>query len=158
MKFDAASSITPNLCSEEPRYVSGQRKWPPLPPHPQPRRVSAPPSAGACSSASRRPRYLSRSGGARRHRLRVGLTLIAAVYVGFAVADGRWCIIAAESSVAASFVVLAAVAVTGSAWLLVAGLAAHGLKDLWQHRTQYVTGTRWWPPFCGAGLDRCRVQ
>lgn len=36
-----------------------------------------------------------------------------------------------ESSVAASFVVLAAIAVTGSAWLLVAGLAAHGLKDFW---------------------------
>jgi hypothetical protein len=80
----------------------------------------------------------------------IGLTLIAAVYVGFAVADGRWHIIAVESSVAASFVVLAAVAVTGSAWLLVAGLAAHGLKDLWQHRTRYVTGTRWWPPFCVA--------
>ena len=29
----------------------------------------------------------------------------------------------------------AAAGVTGSAWLLVAGLAAHGLKDLWQHRT-----------------------
>ena len=75
--------------------------------------------------------------------------VIAAVYVGFAVADGRWRIIAVESSLAASFVVLAAAAITGSAWLLVAVLAAHGLKDLWQHRTQ-VTGTRWWPPFCVA--------
>jgi hypothetical protein len=80
----------------------------------------------------------------------MGLTLIAAVYIGFAVAGGRWRIIAVESSLAASFVVVAAVAVTGSAWLLVAGLAAHGLQDLWQHRTRYVTGTRWWPPFCVA--------
>ena len=39
-------------------------------------------------------------------------------------------------------------AVTGSAWLLVAGLVGHGLKDLWQHRTQFVANTRWWPPFC----------
>jgi hypothetical protein len=30
----------------------------------------------------------------------------------------------------------------------VAGLAGHGLKDLWQHRTGFVAGTRWWPPFC----------
>ena len=30
----------------------------------------------------------------------------------------------------------------------VAGLAGHGLKDLWQHRTQFVRNTRWWPPFC----------
>ena len=24
----------------------------------------------------------------------------------------------------------------------------HGLKDLWQHRRQFVANTRWWPPFC----------
>src|SRR6516164_4689004 len=65
----------------------------------------------------------------------LGLTLIAAVYIGFSVADGRW-------------VVIAAVSVGGSAWLLVLGLAGHGLKDVWQHRTQFVRNTRWWPPFC----------
>jgi hypothetical protein len=48
------------------------------------------------------------------------------------------------------FVVVAAAAVTGSAWLLVAGLAGHGLKDLWQHRTGFVANTSWWPPFCAA--------
>ena len=78
----------------------------------------------------------------------LGLTLIAAVYIGFAVADGRPRIIAVETAVAAAFVVVAAVAVTGSAWLLVAGLAGHGCKDLWQHRTGFVANTRWWPPFC----------
>ena len=78
----------------------------------------------------------------------LGLTLIAAVYIGFAVADGRPRIIAVETAVAAAFAVVAAVAVTGSAWLLVAGLAGHGLKDLWQHRTRFVANTRWWPPFC----------
>jgi hypothetical protein len=30
----------------------------------------------------------------------------------------------------------------------VAGLTGHGFKDLWQHRSQYVANTRWWPPFC----------
>lgn len=80
----------------------------------------------------------------------LGLTLIAAIYIGFAVADGRWHVIAVESSVAGVFVILAAAAVTGPGWLLVAGLAGHGLKDLWQHRFQYVRGTRWWPPFCVA--------
>ena len=78
----------------------------------------------------------------------LGLALIAAVYIGFSVADGRWKVIAAESSVAGLFVVIAAVSVTGPAWLIVAGLAGHGLKDLWQHRTQFVRNTRWWPPFC----------
>jgi hypothetical protein len=44
--------------------------------------------------------------------------------------------------------VVAAVAVTGSVWLIVVGLVGHGLKDLWQHRRQFVANTRWWPPFC----------
>jgi hypothetical protein len=22
------------------------------------------------------------------------------------------------------------------------------MKDLWQHRSQFVANTRWWPPFC----------
>jgi hypothetical protein len=78
----------------------------------------------------------------------LGLALIAAVYIGFAVADGRPGVIAVETAVAAAFVVVAAVAVTGSAWVLVAGLAGHGCKDLWQHRTGFVANTRWWPPFC----------
>jgi hypothetical protein len=55
----------------------------------------------------------------------LGLILIAAVYIGFAVAG-----------------------VTGPVWLLVLGFVGHGLKDLWQHRTRFVAGTRWWPPFC----------
>jgi hypothetical protein len=78
----------------------------------------------------------------------LGLTLIAAIYIGFAVADGRAHVLAVETGVAAAFVVVAAAGVTGSAWLLVAGLAGHGCKDLWQHRTGFVANTRWWPPFC----------
>ena len=78
----------------------------------------------------------------------LSLALIAAVYIGFAVADGRPRVIAAETVVAAAFVVVAAAGVTGPAWLLVAGLAGHGLKDLWQHRSHFVANTRWWPPFC----------
>jgi hypothetical protein len=78
------------------------------------------------------------------------LALIAAVYIGFAVADGRPRVIAVESAVAGGFVVLAATAVTGTAWLMVVGYAGHGLKDAWQERRQYVANTRWWPPFCAA--------
>jgi hypothetical protein len=47
-----------------------------------------------------------------------------------------------------AFVVVTAVAVTGSPWLLVAGMVGHGLKDLWQHRSHFVANTGWWPPFC----------
>jgi hypothetical protein len=79
-----------------------------------------------------------------------GLAVIAPVYIGFAVADGRWKVIAVESGVAMAFVVIATAGVTGSAWLLAFGLAAHGVKDAWQQRRQFVSGTRWWPPFCAA--------
>jgi hypothetical protein len=78
----------------------------------------------------------------------LGLAVIASVYIGFAVADGRRTILAVETGVAGMFAIIAAAAVTNTPWLLVAGLAGHGFKDLWQHRRQFVANTRWWPPFC----------
>jgi hypothetical protein len=45
----------------------------------------------------------------------LSLPLIAAVYIGFAVADGRPTVIAVETAVAAVFVVVAAAGVTGPA-------------------------------------------
>ncbi|MHA7224363.1 hypothetical protein ACX80S_18995 [Arthrobacter sp. RHLT1-20] len=80
----------------------------------------------------------------------VGLIAIASVYIGFAVADGRRHVLIVEIAVTLAFVVVSCMAITGTPWLLVAGLAAHGLKDLWQHRFQFVANTRWWPPYCAA--------
>ena len=76
------------------------------------------------------------------------LCFIAAVYVGFAVADGRPRVIAIECVVAAVFVLLASISVTGTVWLLVVGYVGHGFKDFWQERHHFVGNTRWWPPFC----------
>ena len=78
------------------------------------------------------------------------IALIAAVYVGFAVSDGRTRVIAVEVVVVVAFFVAAATAVSVTPWVLVAIYLAHGAKDLWQHRHQFVHGTRWWPPFCFA--------
>jgi hypothetical protein len=78
------------------------------------------------------------------------ISLIASVYIGFAVADGRTKVMVVEGAVASVFVLVAAVAVTATPWLLVLGYAGHGLKDYWQHRRHYVANTRWWPPFCAA--------
>ena len=80
----------------------------------------------------------------------LGLAAIASIYIGFAVADGRARIILVECLVASAFVVVAAAGITGPAWLLAFGLAAHGVKDAWQQRRRFVSGTRWWPPFCAA--------
>ena len=76
------------------------------------------------------------------------VVLIAAVYIGFAVSDGRTNVIIVESTVVLAFFIAATLAVTATPWLVVAMYLAHGAKDLWQHRTQFVRGTRWWPPFC----------
>ena len=79
----------------------------------------------------------------------LGLAVIAPIYIGLAVGgDGRWKVVAIETGVASGFIIIAAAAITGTPWLLVVGLAGHGLKDLWQHRTQFVANTKWWPPFC----------
>src|SRR3954462_9675510 len=79
----------------------------------------------------------------------LGLAVIASIYIGLAVGgDGRRKVIAVETGVASGFIIIAAAAISGTPWLLVLGLAGHGVKDLWQHRTQFVAGTRWWPPFC----------
>lgn len=78
----------------------------------------------------------------------LSVAIIAAVYIGFAVADGRTIVLAVEIGVASVFVILAALAITWSSWLIVIALVAHGIKDLWQHRTHFVANTRWWPPFC----------
>ena len=78
----------------------------------------------------------------------LSIAFIAAVYIGFAVGDGRPKVIAVETVVAGVFVVIAAIAVTATAWLLVLGYAGHGLKDFWQERRHFVANTRWWPPFC----------
>ncbi len=80
----------------------------------------------------------------------IGLGVIAFVYIGFAVADGRVKVIVVECVVAMAFVLVATAGITGSPWLLVTGFAAHGVKDAWQERRQFVSGTRWWPPFCAA--------
>jgi hypothetical protein len=53
----------------------------------------------------------------------LGLVAIAFVYIGFAVAHGRWKVIGIEATVAMAFVIVAAIGITGSAWLLVIGFA-----------------------------------
>ena len=78
----------------------------------------------------------------------ISLVIIAPSYIGLAVADGRPPVIAVEVAVATIFVIVAAIGVTVSPWLVVIGLIGHGIKDLWQYRTRFVANTRWWPPFC----------
>jgi len=65
----------------------------------------------------------------------LSLALIAAVYIGFAVADGRRAVIAVECAVAGAFVVLAAAAITGPA--AIDGIASgEPWQSYWQKTDQ----------------------
>ena len=80
----------------------------------------------------------------------LGLAVIAAIYVGFAVADGRVEDHRRREQRGLHLRGRGRRRDHRTPWLLVVGFVGHGLKDLWQHRTHFVTNTRWWPPFCMA--------
>jgi hypothetical protein len=81
----------------------------------------------------------------------VALVLIAAIYLGFALMDGRISIAILEGTVGTVFVVLALLGLWQAPVLLAIGLILHGCWDL-AHRPHGIT-TRlpvWYPPFCAA--------
>jgi hypothetical protein len=92
----------------------------------------------------------------------LGLAAIAFVYIGFAVADGRWRVIALECAVAMAFVVIAAAGITGPTWLLVLGFAAHGLKDVGRNGANLFRapagGLHSAPPSTGSSLWSSRSR
>lgn len=79
------------------------------------------------------------------------LIAVASYYVAFAVGDGRGEIMLVEASIAAAFVVAAAVSFRNSPWIAVVGLGAHGLMDAFHHLLVDNAGVpEAWPGFCMA--------
>ncbi|HTO75073.1 MAG TPA: DUF6010 family protein [Thermoanaerobaculia bacterium] len=81
----------------------------------------------------------------------VALALIAAIYLGFALMDGRISIAILEWTVGTVFVVLALLGLWQAPVLVAIGLILHGCWDL-AHRPHGIP-TRlpvWYPPFCAA--------
>ena len=79
------------------------------------------------------------------------LIVVAAYYVLFAAMGGSGRVVIVESLLMAVFVVAASVGFRGSLWLVVAGLAAHGVMDLFhQHLVANPGVPSWWPAFCSA--------
>jgi len=81
----------------------------------------------------------------------VALALIAAIYLGFALMDGRISIAILEWSVGTVFVVLALLGLWQAPVLMAVGLILHGCWDI-AHRPRGVTTKlpAWYPPFCAA--------
>lgn len=80
------------------------------------------------------------------------LAAIAAVYVGFALTDGRLRLVFLETGAAVGFLALVLVGLVGSPMLLALGFMLHGFWDLMHHPKRGIE-TRlpeWYPPFCAA--------
>ena len=79
------------------------------------------------------------------------LIVVASYYLLFAVMDGRGADLVAETI---TFVLFAGAALLGfrfGLWLVVAGLAGHGVLDAVHHLLIANPGVpAWWPAFCGA--------
>lgn len=79
-----------------------------------------------------------------------GLTvgIIGAIYVGFALADGRGKIVRLEIGVATLFALAGFGAIMWWPWIAVIALAAHGLWDYAHDHGIETKMPRWYIPFC----------
>jgi hypothetical protein len=87
------------------------------------------------------------------HRLSVELAAlmlaaIGAIYVGFALRDGRTRTMAMEIIVATLFLFTAAISLTVNPWVIPAAYLAHGVWDAAHHRHVDTAMPRWYIPFC----------
>jgi hypothetical protein len=79
----------------------------------------------------------------------VVLTVIAALYLLFAVMAGSTSSLLSETVPALVFVTIAAVGFRKSPWLVVAGLALHGVFDFFHRSVIANPGVPvWWPGWC----------
>ena len=76
------------------------------------------------------------------------LTLIASIYVGFALQGGRRYEVGLELTVAAAFIVFALIGLWLSPWFIVLGLALHGVWDFLHHDLIHTPVPRGYIPLC----------
>jgi hypothetical protein len=77
------------------------------------------------------------------------LIVVASYYGLFAIMGGSLRELAVESVVIVTFVVMAVLGFKKTPWLVVAGLAAHGIFDFWHgHLIANAGVPAWWPAWC----------
>jgi hypothetical protein len=77
------------------------------------------------------------------------VVVVASYYVLFAAMGGSGHVLVVEVIAMAAFVLVAVLGFKFNSWLVVAGLAAHGLFDLLHpHVVQNPGVPEWWPAFC----------
>lgn len=80
------------------------------------------------------------------------LVVVASYYVLFAVMGGSTRALVIELAVMSVFVAMAVAGFKGSLWLVVAGIAMHGVMDFFFHGriVENAGMPAWWPAFCGS--------
>jgi hypothetical protein len=79
------------------------------------------------------------------------LIVVASYFCLFAAMGGSTRALVLESLVALAFIAAALFGLRSSLWVVVAGLAAHGLSDFGHGNVIFNAGTpSWWPPFCAS--------
>jgi hypothetical protein len=93
------------------------------------------------------------------------LMVVAAYYVLFAAMSGSIHTVLLESATMTVFVIAAVAGFKFSAWIVVAGLAAHGIFDALHGNVVENSGVPvWWPSFClaydlgAAGILACLIK
>jgi len=76
------------------------------------------------------------------------LTLIARIYVGFALQDGRPVALATEAAVALGFASAALAGLVVNHWVIPFTYLLHGVWDIAHHRRIETAMPRWYIPFC----------
>ena len=77
------------------------------------------------------------------------LIVIASYYVLFAAMSGSIRTVVSESALMTLFVIAAVAGFKGSAWIIVAALAGHGVQDaVHGHIVANVGVPAWWPAWC----------
>jgi hypothetical protein len=79
------------------------------------------------------------------------LTVVGSLYVLFAIMAGAGQAIVLEIAFFGVFAAIAAIGFRSSHWIIVAGLALHGVFDFVRHSFVAARGApEWWPAFCGS--------
>jgi hypothetical protein len=82
----------------------------------------------------------------------VMLAIVAAIYIGFALAERSGPNLVIELAFATAIIVIVFIGLEHSRYWIAGGLAAHGVWDLLHHPRRPVIGTqelpRWYPPAC----------
>ena len=77
------------------------------------------------------------------------LIVIGAIYIGFAISDGRMKEMIIEISIASVFIAIAIMGIWYSIYFLIGGYFLHGLWDLVHSPKGVKTDVqKWYPPFC----------